>query len=83
MVKQIEVSNQNLNEGDVFILDNEKKLYQFIGGKAPKAKVGKAMDITTRLRDERMVRIKAEMETFSRKDPPTPEVKKKKKFYLN
>lgn len=32
------------------------------------------MDLTTRLRDERMVRIKAEIEVFSKKDPPTEEV---------
>lgn len=30
MVKQVEVSAQELNEGDVFILDNEKKIFQVI-----------------------------------------------------
>jgi len=45
-VRQVELSRDSLNEGDVFILDNGKDvLYQWNGRKANRIEKGKALDM--------------------------------------
>jgi len=55
------VSVDALNSADVLILDDDVKIWQWNGTKCNKNKRGKALDMTTRLRDERMNRVKAEV----------------------
>lgn len=57
----VEVSANSLNSGDVFILDTYDKIFQWNGNGASRMEKGKALDITTRLRDERMNVVKAEI----------------------
>lgn len=58
-VKQVEVTHQSLNSGDVFVLDANKTIFQWNGSKASRMEKAKALDLTVRLRDERMNRLKA------------------------
>lgn len=58
-VKQVDVSHKSLNSGDVFVLDANETIYQWNGSKASRMEKGKALDLTVRLRDERMNRLKA------------------------
>lgn len=58
-VKQVDVSSKNLNSGDVFVLDANDVIYQWNGSKASRMEKAKALDLTVRLRDERMNRLKA------------------------
>eukprot|EP01128_Nolandella_sp_AFSM9_P008757 TRINITY_DN5432_c0_g1_i1.p1 TRINITY_DN5432_c0_g1~~TRINITY_DN5432_c0_g1_i1.p1 ORF type:complete len:861 (-),score=202.42 TRINITY_DN5432_c0_g1_i1:162-2720(-) len=60
-VAQIDVDAANLNSGDVFILDTLKTIYQWNGKSASRMEKGKALDLTVRLRDERMNRVKADV----------------------
>eukprot|EP00029_Vermamoeba_vermiformis_P005779 TRINITY_DN209_c0_g1_i3.p1 TRINITY_DN209_c0_g1~~TRINITY_DN209_c0_g1_i3.p1 ORF type:complete len:597 (-),score=204.42 TRINITY_DN209_c0_g1_i3:2225-4015(-) len=60
-VKQVEVTHKSLNKGDVFILDTDTVIYQWNGKGASRMEKAKALDLTVRLRDERMNRIKAEV----------------------
>jgi gelsolin len=57
----MEVSVNSLNSGDVFILDHNYVIFQWFGKNASQMKRGKALNITTRMRDERMNRVKAEV----------------------
>eukprot|EP01127_Copromyxa_protea_P006780 TRINITY_DN16767_c0_g1_i1.p1 TRINITY_DN16767_c0_g1~~TRINITY_DN16767_c0_g1_i1.p1 ORF type:complete len:856 (-),score=218.45 TRINITY_DN16767_c0_g1_i1:48-2615(-) len=57
----VEISPNALNSGDVFILDDDSTIYQWNGKAASRMEKGKALDLTTRLRDERMNRLKAEI----------------------
>eukprot|EP01126_Amoeba_proteus_P015109 TRINITY_DN1671_c0_g1_i1.p1 TRINITY_DN1671_c0_g1~~TRINITY_DN1671_c0_g1_i1.p1 ORF type:complete len:730 (-),score=131.86 TRINITY_DN1671_c0_g1_i1:633-2822(-) len=58
-VKQVPVSYRSMNTGDVYILDCDNVLYQWIGKKCNRMEKGKPLDLTTRMRDERMNRFKA------------------------
>eukprot|EP01126_Amoeba_proteus_P060011 TRINITY_DN789_c0_g1_i2.p1 TRINITY_DN789_c0_g1~~TRINITY_DN789_c0_g1_i2.p1 ORF type:complete len:892 (-),score=219.66 TRINITY_DN789_c0_g1_i2:185-2860(-) len=60
-VSLVEVSYASLNSGDVFILDDDNTIYQWNGKTSSRMEKGKALDLTTRLRDERMNRIKCEI----------------------
>lgn len=60
-VVQIEVDASLLNSGDVFVLDANEKIFQWTGKKANRMEKGRALDLTKRLRDERMNRLKAEV----------------------
>lgn len=58
-VKQVEVTHASLNSGDVFVLDANQTIFQWNGSKASRMEKAKALDLTVRLRDERMNRLKA------------------------
>eukprot|EP01127_Copromyxa_protea_P016124 TRINITY_DN4742_c0_g1_i1.p1 TRINITY_DN4742_c0_g1~~TRINITY_DN4742_c0_g1_i1.p1 ORF type:complete len:860 (+),score=208.65 TRINITY_DN4742_c0_g1_i1:38-2581(+) len=60
-VKQMPVSVSSLNAGDVFLLDNNTIIYQWMGKSCNRMEKGKALDMTTRMRDERMNRVKAQV----------------------
>jgi len=60
-VSLVDLSHKSLNSGDVFILDNDHTIFQWNGKTASRMEKGKALDLTTRLRDERMNRLKAEI----------------------
>ena len=49
---EIEPSSE-LNASDVYVLDADDKIYQWNGPKMSRMKASKALDLTTRLRDER------------------------------
>ena len=55
------VSAEYLNSGDVFVLDDNVKIWQWNGKKCNRMEKGKALDFTTRMRDERMNRVKADV----------------------
>lgn len=57
----VELTAKSLNSGDVFILDTHSKIFQWNGNGASRMEKGKALDMTTRLRDERMNVVKAEI----------------------
>lgn len=58
-VKQVDVSHASLNSGDVFVLDANDTIFQWNGKGASRMEKGKALDLTVRLRDERMNRLRA------------------------
>jgi hypothetical protein len=60
-VKQVEVTHRSLNAGDVFVLDANDKIFQWNGSKAGRMEKAKALDLTVRLRDERMNRLNAKV----------------------
>jgi len=60
-VKQVEVGVKSLNSGDVFVLDANNVIYQWNGSKASRMEKAKALDLTVRLRDERMNRLNAKV----------------------
>lgn len=60
-MQQIEISLANLNHGDIFVVDDDVKIWVWAGSKSNRLERGKALDTTTRLRDERMNRVKAEI----------------------
>lgn len=60
-VVQIEVNASLLNSGDVFVLDANEKIFQWTGKKSNRMEKGRALDLTKRLRDERMNRLKADV----------------------
>ena len=52
-VKQVETSTASLNEGDVFILDLGLDIYQWNGATCNRMEKAKALNVCTRLRDDR------------------------------
>jgi hypothetical protein len=60
-VKQVEVGHKSLNSGDVFVLDTNDIIFQWNGSKAGRMEKAKALDLTVRLRDERMNRLNAKV----------------------
>eukprot|EP01130_Rhizamoeba_saxonica_P018040 TRINITY_DN8927_c0_g1_i1.p1 TRINITY_DN8927_c0_g1~~TRINITY_DN8927_c0_g1_i1.p1 ORF type:complete len:849 (-),score=234.30 TRINITY_DN8927_c0_g1_i1:52-2598(-) len=60
-VNLVEITFESLNSGDVFILDANEVIYQWNGKTASRMEKAKALDLTVRLRDERMNRLKAEI----------------------
>ena len=57
-VRQVEVSHKSLNSGDVFILDADDLIYQWNGKFSSRMEKAKALDLTTRLRDEKAAKSK-------------------------
>jgi hypothetical protein len=60
-VKQVEVTAGSLNRGDVFVLDCNDIIYQWNGKSCSRMEKAKALDLTVRLRDERMNRLNAKI----------------------
>lgn len=60
-VVQVPLATSELNSGDVFVLDNNEIIYQWTGKKSNRMEKGRALDLTKRLRDERMNRVKADV----------------------
>ena len=52
-VKQVETAVTSLNEGDVFILDLGLDIYQWNGSSCNRMEKAKALNVCTRLRDDR------------------------------
>lgn len=60
-VKQVEISTAAMNKGDVFVLDMNEVIYQWNGASCSRMEKAKALDLTVRLRDERMNRLNAQV----------------------
>jgi hypothetical protein len=60
-VVRVEIDVANMNHGDIFVVDDDVKIWVWSGSKSNRLERGKALDTTTRLRDERMNRVKAEI----------------------
>eukprot|EP01119_Soliformovum_irregulare_P004016 TRINITY_DN1502_c0_g1_i3.p1 TRINITY_DN1502_c0_g1~~TRINITY_DN1502_c0_g1_i3.p1 ORF type:complete len:1075 (-),score=418.77 TRINITY_DN1502_c0_g1_i3:700-3924(-) len=72
-VEEVEISWKSLNRTDVFILDDEDTIYQWNGKFANRMKITKALDLTVRLRDERMVKLKAELVVIDKREEVIPQ----------
>jgi hypothetical protein len=53
VVMQVPIEHKSINTGDVFILDTGKKIFQWNGKTANKYEKAKALEYSTKLRDER------------------------------
>lgn len=56
--KRIDPRPENLNSGDVFVLEDSFGIYQFNGRKSNKMERGKALDLGVQLRIERNARVR-------------------------